>query len=134
MNIKKMLAVLLTLAIVLVSLPVAASAYTANGEPECYLVDFNSSNWSIHTGSVSFDNDAGTITAYDSNYVVVKYSGSPLNLSKGFAFQFGLVMQADDVNAWGHASWILIGDMRIRFYNASENSALGYGIEKDGSH
>ena len=133
MNIKKMLAVLLTIAILLVSLPVAASAYTGSGDPECYLVDFNSSNWSVHTGSVTFDNDAGTITAHDSNYVVVKYSGSPLNLSRGFAFQFGLVMQADDVNAWGHASWILIGDMRIRFYNAAENASLGYGIEKDGS-
>ena len=63
MNIKRMLAVLLTLAIVLVSLPIAVSAYSQYGEPECYLTDFKSSNWTIHTGSASIDDNTGKIIA-----------------------------------------------------------------------
>lgn len=133
MNIKKILAVLLTVAIVLVSAPIAATAYTVVGEPECYLTDFNTANWGIHTGPITFDNDAGTISVTNSNLAVVKYKGTPLDLSKGFAFQYKMVIQGDGVDAWGNASWILIGDMRIRIYNAiSSNSSVLYGLEKDG--
>ena len=108
MNIKKILAVLLTVAIVLVSAPIAATAYTVVGEPECYLTDFNTANWGIHTGPITFDNDAGTISVTNSNLAVVKYKGTPLDLSKGFAFQYKMVIQGDGVDAWGNASWILI--------------------------
>ena len=80
MNIKRMLAVLLTLAIVLVSLPVAVSAYSQYGEPECYLTDFKSSDWTVHTGSASINDNTGEIIANNNNTVRVKYEMDPHEL------------------------------------------------------
>ena len=133
MNIKKILAVLLTLAIVLVSFPAAVSAYTTSNEPECYLAGFNSSGWSIVSGAVSFDNDAGHVVANDNNAVEVKSTAKPIDLSKGFAFQLGMLLQGDDVNSTGTKSHVILGDMRVRFVTAQATTGVQYIIQKDGA-
>lgn len=133
MSIKRILAILLTLAIVLVSLPVAVSAYTAANVPECYLAGFNSSGWSIVSGSVSFDNDAGHVVSGNNEYLQVKSTANPIDLSKGFAFQLGMVLQGEYVNSWGNTSYVVLGDMTVKFITARASiDAVRYIIEKDG--
>ena len=134
MNIKRMLAVLLTLAIVLVSLPVAVSAYSQYGEPECYLTDFKSSDWTVHTGSASINDNTGEIIANNNNTVRVKYTGDAFDLSESFAIQFGLTMQGDYENVWGGGAWLKLGNMKVKFYNAiSTTHNVRYAIEKNGN-
>ena len=133
MSIKRMLAVLLTLAIVLVSLPVYVSAYTDTNEAEWYLAGFNTSAWKIVSGSASFNNEAGHVVANDNNTVEVKSTAKPIDLSKGFAFQLGMVLQGDDVNSTGNKSHVILGDMRVRFVTAQSTAAVKYIIEKDGT-
>ena len=131
MNIKRLLAVLLTLAIVLVSLPVSVSAYTTANEPECYLAGFNSSGWSIMSGAVSFDNDAGHVVSSDNNALQVKSAGNPIDLSKGFAFQISMVLQGEYINSWGNISYVVLGDMKVKFITARASAeSVRYIIEK----
>ena len=133
MNIKRMLAVLLTLAIVLVSIPVYVSAYTAENEPEWYLANFNTAGWTIVSGSASFNNEAGHVIANDNNAVEVKSTAKPIDLSKGFAFQLGMLLQGDDVNSTGTKSHVILGDMRVRFVTAQATTGVQYIIQKDGA-
>ena len=134
MNIKRLLAIFLTLTIILVSLPVSVSAYTTANDPECYLAGFNSSGWSIVSGAVSFDNDAGHVVSSNNEYLQVKSTANPIDLSKGFAFQLGMVLQGDYVNSWGNTSYVILGDMMVKFITARASAeSVRYIIEKDGA-
>lgn len=131
MKIKKLLAALLAAFVLVASLPVAAFATTPSGDPECYLVGFDSSQWTLKNtkDSVHIDND-GNVVSSSNNTVDVVYSGSALDLSDGFVLQFSTCLQGDYEYSWGNVSYLTMGGIYFRIANMSGTSQpVRYSIE-----
>lgn len=134
MKIKRLMAVVLTLLIVALSIPVSAAAVTPGGDPECYLVGFDSSQWSItnNKDTVLITED-GEITSSANNAFELKYTGAKFDLSNGFALQFSTCLQGDYIKSWGNVSYLYMGGFFFRIANMSSNAQpVRYSIEYQG--
>ena len=134
MKIKRLMAVVLTLLIVALSIPMSAAAVTPGGDPECYLVGFDSSQWSItnNKDTVLITED-GEITSSANNAFELKYTGAKFDLSNGFALQFSTCLQGDYIYSWGNVSYLSMGGFIFRIANMSSNAQpVRYSIEYQG--
>ena len=119
MHIKKILSVFLSILLLVMSIPMSASAVTFDGQPEYYLLDFDSSQWGIISSKDTITFENGAVVSSSNNLFTMTYTGDRPDLSDGFVFQVSTVLSGDTTAFWGNVSYFRIGGIMMRIRQAS---------------